>query len=257
MKRMMSCMSLAAATLCGAAFAGNYTSYFGEDLNFAGQGTSLFGQTLTNTRAAQTQFLNRLDGNSVEGFESFGLGAQASPIPLSFLGSAGTIGASLSGSPLEIRSGAAFTGDFASEGSQYLFSSVQGGSVNSFTINFDQAVAAFGFVGTDIGDIGAVLTLELANGGTTQVAVGNSIAGPNGEFISGSALFFGIVAEDLASLFTSIRFDFASPEFDSFGFDEMTVGDIDQVNPIPLPTAGALGLMGITAIGARRRRAAC
>jgi hypothetical protein len=245
MERIMSIGTIAAASLCAAATAGNYTSYFGEDLNFGGQGTSLFGQTLTNTRAAQNQFLNRLDGNSVEGFESFGLGAQASPIALSFLGSAGTIGASLSGSPLEVRAGAGIAGDFATEGNQYLFSSVAAGSVNSFTINFDQAVAAFGFVGSDIGDIGAVLTLELANGGTTQINVGNSIAGPNGEFITGSALFFGLVAEDMASLFTSIRFD----------FDEMTVGDMEQVNPIPLPTAGALGLMGITAIGARRRRA--
>lgn len=254
-RNAVSLAAIAGLALASLATAGNYTSYFGEDLNLAGQGTSLFGQALPNTRAAQTQFLNRLSGNSIESFETFSDGAQASPINLSFTGSAGTLGASLSGSPLEIRSGESFFGDFATHGNKYLFSSVQAGSTNTFTIQFSEAIAAFGFVGTDIGDIGAILTVELANGGTTTINVGNSTSGPNGEFITGSALFFGVIAEDAASLFTSLRFEFASPAFDSFGFDEMTIGDIRQVGPIiPLPTGGAMALAGLTALGVWRRR---
>jgi len=222
-------------------------TFFGEDIN---NGPGAIVGSLTNTRAAQTNFNNNLNGNSTEGFEGF---ADFTNNPnLTFTGSAGNLNASLTGNGT-VRS-QQITGAFATEGSKYFYVTTSGGGGGAqFTINFNSAIAAFGFVATDLSDFGATLQLNLSGGGNMNVALPNTVG--SGGSTSGSAFFFGLIAEQ-GMEFTSITFDIASgPLNDTFGFDEMTIGDREQVNLIPLPSAAGIGLAGLGLIAVRRRRA--
>ena len=55
-------------------------------------------------------------------------------------------------------------------------------------IDFDTAVAAFGFYGVDIGDFSGQVTVTTVNGGTNVYNVGNTVNGPGG-----SVLFWGVI----------------------------------------------------------------
>lgn len=237
--------ALAVAALAGVASAFPVTTFLGEDLT-----TSVPFGTLTNTRAAQTSFLNNLSGVSTESFETQTLGA-AGPFNLSFQGSAGTIGATASGTGISIQDDAFGLGQiYATDGDQYLFASTD--STGGLTLTFDTPVAAFGFTATDLSDQGASVVLNLDNGTTTTVPLGNTVGSAGST--DGSALFFGVIAQGTAT-FTSVTFQIASGgAFDSFGFDELTVGDTDQVSLVPLPTGAGLAGLGLAFVGTRRRR---
>ena len=103
-RNTLSIAAIAGLALSSLATAGNYTSYFGEDLNLAGQGR-VCSASRCRTRGPRRVVPQPPEREQHRVSETFSDGAQASPINLSFTGSAGNIGASLSGSPLEIRSG--------------------------------------------------------------------------------------------------------------------------------------------------------
>ena len=234
--------SIVAIAIAAGAAAGQ-TFFFGEDIG-AGSAASI-----PNTSAARTLFNNSLAGNSVEDFESFSAG-QAPPLNLAFTGSAGTINATLSGNGRVENT--PITGAFATSGTQYLFTQTTGGGTGAqFTITFSQPIAAFGFAATDLSDFGAALTLNFAGGGGLNVPLPNTVG--SGGSTTGSAFFWGVVA-GTGQDFTSVTFDIASgPQNDTFGFDDMTIGDRSQV-VIPLPTAAGLAGFGLLAVGTRRRR---
>ncbi|MEE4536906.1 MAG: PEPxxWA-CTERM sorting domain-containing protein [Erythrobacter sp.] len=209
--------------------------FFGENLN---PGGAVSGDPAT----AEASFLAQLTaGVSTEDFESFT--PVVSPSSLTFQGSAGTISASLSGPGGEVR-GIPGSGRFATSGSNYF--NISG----DFQIDFSNAIAAFGFFGTDIGDFDGQVTLELLRLGQLPevVVIPNTIGAPNA-----SLLYFGVI--DTANPFTGLRFGNTAAGSDSFGFDNLTIGDVGQVTgAVPEPSTWALMLLGFFGIGAVMRR---
>jgi hypothetical protein len=220
----------------GSANAGK-TIYTGEDLGL-GEYTRL--PTWPNADAAQTSFLSALIGVGTESFEGFADGTTP-PLVLNFSG-AGT--ATLTGANMEVErvtSGTNGYGRYPTDGDQYLE-----GSTASFDIVFSAPVAAFGFMGTDIGDFQGQVTVQTVNGGPQNYTVPHTIGGAGG-----SVLFWGIIDTD--NLFTSVSIGNTGAGVDYFGFDEMTIGSLEQVI-IPAPGAILLGSIGVGLVGWLRRR---
>lgn len=212
------------------------------------QGQTFFGEDispppLSNASNAESLFLSNLIGVGTEDFEGFALGSTA-PLTIGF-GAAGN--ATLTGGGAVDNQG---PGRFSvGGGSQWYDITVGGG--NSFVINFTNPIAAFGFYGTDIGDFGGQLSLNFMSGDITNVVVPHTVG--SGGNPSGTGLYFGYI--DTANPFTSVEFVTSGGGSDVFGFDQMTIGTIEQVS-VPEPgtmlllASGFLGL-GITAV--RRR----
>lgn len=211
--------------------------FFGENLT---PGGGVSGDPVT----ARNSFLSNLSGVGTEDFESLPTGSIGTGVSLSFPGSTGAITANLTGGgPGEILSSLG-AGRFATSGTQYLETS----SAQSFNIAFSDPISAFGFFGTDIGDFGGEVILTLSNGTTEIINIGNSTNAPDG-----SLLFFGFI--DSMNSYTNIAFDNTSGD-DFFGFDDMTIGDIGQITPQPLPLPATVSLFGIglASLGVAMRR---
>ncbi len=242
MKRMES-IAFCAALLAGIATAQavSHTIYFGEDDSSGAYPMS----SHPNADQASLDFQDRLSGAGTENFESMSTGGFSS-LSLDF----GYATATLSGGGT-IRS-SSNVGRWATSGSRYLESNCT--PTSGFSVDFGQQTAAFGFYGTDFGDFDGQIVLTLSGGVTTQITVPNSV--PAGD---GSCLFFGVVAEDSDSTFTSITFR-STVSNDFFGFDDMTIGTLQQVVPSNVPeplTMLALGgsLAGLGGYVRRRRKA--
>jgi hypothetical protein len=200
--------AVAAFVASSAPSLGAYIDYFGEDLNPGGT-VPAAGSAM----AARDAFLSTLpSGVGTETFESL---AGSTPLSLSFPGSSGSITANLSGDA-EILSGFG-AGRFATSGSKWL----EVGTNSSFLIEFSSPVSAFGFYGTDIGDFGGQIMLTLTNGVTKDITVNNTVGAPDG-----SLLFWGFT-DDMNS-YSKIEFNNVSNQ-DFWGFDDMTIGDLTQV----------------------------
>lgn len=202
-----------------------------------------------NAETARTNFLNNLFGVGNEDFELIALGS-AEGVALNFPGSSGSITATLSGVGNAFIGNSPSFGRFATSGSQFLDN-----VTNGFNLSFSTAIAAFGFYGTDIGDFAGQLTLSLTNGSTQNLTVPNTLNAPGG-----SLLFWGIIAENASETFTSATFgNSLMGVIDGFAFDDLVIGDLQQVNPVPLPAALPLfgtGLAALSFIGWRRKRKA-
>lgn len=210
-----------------------YTTFFGQDNN----PTPGSPATYPNSVTAQTQFLSNLSGVGTENFESFPTGSIA-PLSLSFPG-AGTATLTGTGSILNVPAPGSSAGRFPTSGDQYWSINVTTGS---FGVTFGSNVAAFGFFGTDIGDFGGILNLALtqAGGGIVNLTV------PNGT-TDGAVLYYGFIADTQDELITGISFSSASGfGGETFGFDDMTIGSLEQVcreNCTTVPEPGSLSLL--------------
>ena len=244
-KLKVALLATAAAAAFSSSGAGAYTIFFGQDLGL-GEGTPLPAVSRINSTAAQNSFLSNLVGVGTETFEGFATGTSA-PLNLSFPG-AGTATLGGTGSIATVTPGTTNgVGRYAISGSN--FWEVSSGN---FTIGFSAPVAAFGFWGVDIGDFNGQVTLTLQGGGVVNLTVPNSI-----NIAGGSVLYYGLIAEGAGELFTSITFGNTNPGVDFFGFDDMTIGSIEQVRPTPEPaTLALLGLAAALAGAAARRRRA-
>lgn len=211
------------------------TIFFGENQNPA---SGVSGDPL----AARNAFLAELTaGIATENFDSRALGSP--PIALTFTGGLAVINGTLTGGGALI--GEASTGTYATSGSQFYDNQSE-----EFMVSFTTAIAAFGFYGTDIGDVNEALTIILDRGlaGERSFVVDNTIGAENG-----SLLFWGIT--DTAQTFTTVTFSDSSG--DRFGFDDLTVGDVRQVvGRVPESSTWAMMIAGFGIVGfAMRARA--
>ncbi|WP_461414167.1 PEP-CTERM sorting domain-containing protein [Gemmatimonas sp.] len=226
------------------------STYFGFD----NDGSTLTRASLTNSNLARTQFFSQLSGVGTETFDGFSRGT-TSPIGLSFPG-AGSATLTGSGCVSDISWSACSNpisnsngqtngfGRYAVSGSNYY--EVNAGD---FRINFTQAVAAFGFYGVDVGELGGTLALRFYNGSTVL-----DTRPINYQVGEGSAFYFGYI--NTVNPFTSVEFVLGGSSSDVFAFDDMTIGSREQVS-VPEPASAALlltGLAGFGAVASRRRR---
>ena len=181
------------------------------------QAGNLIG-TRPNSTQAEANFLALLSGVGTESFESF-TDRVISPLGLTFPGAV-TPPCSVAGVPDDDPG----TGQAAVDGTKWW----RTGLGNDFSITFSQPIAAFGFYGIDVGDINSQLTLTLVGGGIVNIPIPHSLGGA----MNGSLIYFGYI--DTANLFTSATFTNAGAG-DDFGFDRMTIGSAQQVQPVPEP----------------------
>ena len=151
-------MSVAALTAVSAfattAEAVEYTIYFGEDPGI-GETTPL--ASFPDATTAANNFLATIVDAGVEDFESYAPG-MVSPLAIDF-GTAGTATLVGSGQIAEVAPGTTNGfGRYPTSGTKFWE------GTNPFSIQFSEAVAAFGFFGIDMGDFDGQVTLELANG---------------------------------------------------------------------------------------------
>ncbi|WP_299074074.1 PEP-CTERM sorting domain-containing protein [uncultured Paraglaciecola sp.] len=224
---MLSKLCAAALLLC-ASMASHSTVIFGEDLDPSSSNA--------NSIAANASFLSQLVGVGTEDFESFS-NNQSGPLVADF-GVAGT--ATLSGSG-EIVGDDGF-GRFATSGTQFWETN------ENFMITFSNAISAFGFFGTDIGDFGGQITLGFEDGNATSLMVNNTTSAPDG-----ALLFWGII--DTANPFTSVTFG-NTDSSDYFGFDDLVIGVAEQVivGEVPEPSAFLIFGLGIAGLALSRKQ---
>lgn len=128
----------------------------------------------------------------------------------------------------------------------------------SFDYKFTQAISAFSFFATDLGDFDGTLTVELYSVGNTSSASWTS-----GDLIGGGADgilgYFGVWSNS-GDLFDRVRFVITQTQQgdpDYVGFDSLVVGTgnrVDPPNETPEPISLALVGMGLVAAGAAARR---
>ncbi|MCB2167224.1 MAG: PEP-CTERM sorting domain-containing protein [Deltaproteobacteria bacterium] len=219
----------------GSAFALTAT-YFGEDLGL-GESTRL--TSFPNATAAEADFLSNLVGVGTEDFESLSGNA---PLSVDF-GVAGTATLSGSGYVSTVPSGTNTVGRYPISGDNYFETS----SAN-FSIAFSDPIAAFGFYGIDFGDFNGQILATFANGTSTAYEIPHTVGAPGG-----SVIYWGLI--DTESLFTSVTFSNIGSSADAFGFDNFTIGSVEQVVPTPEPGTifmMGLGLLGLAGMGRKK-----
>lgn len=194
-----------------------------------------------NSDAARTSFFSNLTGVGTETFDSVANGTTT--VAVNF---GNGVTATLTGGTIQNFSS---SGRFAISSPNYYntFSS-------TFNISFSSAISAFGFYGTDIGDFGGTLSLVATDGTTTTITVPSESGSGGSQPANGSVLYFGFY--DTTDSYTNISFQ-NSNTADGFGFDNFSVGTLEQITPTPEPASMTLmvtGLVGLAALRRRRRK---
>ncbi|MDH7504276.1 MAG: hypothetical protein QHJ82_16385 [Verrucomicrobiota bacterium] len=200
-------------------------TYFGQDLNTlppVGPGSDNPTRLTNHPNAdlAAGRFLSRLEGVATETFESFA--DRSTPASITF----GPDTATLIGTPTVYNVPTnTYAGTFPISGDQFLM--LLANTPSFFRIDFSTPQAAFGFYATDVEVAQLRISLVTSNGQRTDLTVPTL---PEGQ-PSGSVLFFGVI--DTQAPFITVEFARVGPSIDGFGFDNMTIGRLEQVHPEP------------------------
>ena len=242
--------SLAAATVAALILSGAAQAqcpvtalcYFGVDA------TGSAGSRATNVNAAvaRNQFFANLVGVGTEDFESR---SGSAPLSLVFVG-AGTATLSGSGSVVGQGAGTNGFGRYPTSGVNYWETMSASGGGTTFSVDFTDPVAAFGFYSTDVGDFLSQLSLvfHMTNSSTLTWQLPYSA----GSVLDGNIMYAGFISTGLE--FTGVEFRGTDSD-DYFAFDDMTVGSLEQVVTSPEPASLVLmatGFAGIVAFARRR-----
>lgn len=218
-----------------------YLTFFGQD---QGQGENVRLGSTPNSDTARASFFSNLQNVGTETFESISAGTSA-PIVVAFGADTATITGS--GSVQSQGSGTNGFGRYPISGTN--FYEVSG----VFNLTFNNAQAAFGFYGVDIGDFNGQVTLTLTKigGGTTTFTV------PTTRTAGGGALYFGLIGTDASEQFTSVSFGNTASGVDVFAFDDFSIGNQSQVvpvRPVPVPGVAAGILLAAGVFGGKQIR---
>jgi hypothetical protein len=218
--------------------------FFGEDVNETGT-TNADPQRIPfpNAAAAQAAFLALLIGVETEGFED----KSGLVTTLDFGPDTATLSPSLE--VLTIPTGT-FNGVYPISGDNVLLQAT-GAAESAFTITFSGPQAAFGFFATDI-EFQGNLTLRflLADGVTTLDRPVPTQAGTGIALNTGSVAYFGVIDTD--NPFLAVSFVRGLNQNDGFGFDDLTIGRVENV--VPEPGTLALVGLGVALVSVARRR---
>lgn len=219
--------------------------YFGTDIT----GSSTTRATNVLSLAARNSFFGSLTGVGTEDFE--GQVGQGTPLGLVFPG-AGAATLTGGGSVVSQGAGTNGVGRYPTSGVAFFEATSAAAGGTTFTINFANPVAAFGFYGIDIGEFGSQLSLRfgLVGGGFSDWQLPYVATNGTDTPRDGSLLYAGFIN---TQQFTSVQF-IGTNATDVFGFDDMTIGSIEQVTLIPEPATWMLLAGGIAAVGAVSRR---
>ena len=215
--KMKETITCTAAILFAVAAQAQPTIFFGEEVSSSVVNNVPRPTALPNTLRAAASFAAHLHGVLVESFEGFP--ARSSPTIIAF----GTNTATLSGTreivalPDPTRT---LNGVFPISGTNVLLlSDAQQGF---FALDFSSPQAAFGFFGTDFGELaGMRLGFISTNGARTDIDV--PVTRPQG---SGGSFFFGVVNK--TSPFIRVEFVRVGTP-DGFGFDDFVIATSDQI----------------------------
>ncbi len=198
---------------------------------------------LPNSLAAFNLFSSLLDSTAMDTLET--IPANTSNPTLTFGGAAT---ATVTGGVVRTVPAGQTDGEgrYPLSGSRYM-----NANQGAMLIEFTEPQQAFGFFGIDIGDFGGRLLIHQIDGAMKEYVI--DPVSQQGQ-ASGSVLFWGLIDADAP--FTSIEIRNNTGVEDVFAFDNLVVGELGAVVPLPSGAGlGAAGLLGLfAAAGVRRRR---
>jgi len=260
MKKLLyaiSCSSL----LLAPATANAYLIFFGEDLN--NSASTPLASTPNSTNASDSFQASVSARATTENFETVPAGS-AGPRTFSF--SSSTTASFNSGTARQQPTASTSQNGLYSAGpggrnstGYWESSAAQAGTQGTFAASFNQPISAIGFYATDVAAFGGQLQLQVTDVNglvSTQIVPTITTVGTDQSPTTGSALFFGIIADptDPTELFTEVSFvTTQNPQLgpDIFALDDLTVDPAETVVPpvVPVPSPATLALLGLGLAG--------